>query len=57
VLFIDFVEGRFRRDKDFATQTINQFLDLMVHYQPSDKDRADQDPVNFQSLFLIGLNL
>lgn len=57
MLFIDFVEGRFRRDKDFATQTINQFLDLMVHYQPSDKDRADQDPVNFQSLFLIGVNL
>jgi hypothetical protein len=31
---LDFVEGKFRRDKNFSVQTLDQFLGLMVKYVP-----------------------
>lgn len=34
-IWSNFVEGKFRRDKNFSVQTIDQFLSLMVQYEPT----------------------
>lgn len=39
-IWSDFVEGKFRGDKDFSIQTVDQLLDLMAHYETPDNDQA-----------------